>query len=273
MANETYLSDLINPEVMSTRLAYKIVDKIKFSPLAQIGFTLQGQAGNTVTLPYYNYIGDASVVGEFEAIGLSQLTASTIQATISKIGVAVEITDEAMLSALMSPLDESERQIALSLASKIDSDVLTVLTTISGDMISVGGTESSTNTLKDMIADGMSKFGEDMDEDIVVIVEPQVFTNIRKDPDFVYIANGQAKISGQVGTIYGANIVVTNKLKDSGTMYLVKSGAIGLEFKRGIEVETDRDILKKSTIISADVYYVAYLRDSSRAVEITYTLA
>jgi len=38
--------------------------------------------------------------------------------------------------------------------------------------------------------------------------------------------------------------------------------------KREVMVEADRDILKKTNVISADVHYVAYLRDESKAVKI-----
>jgi hypothetical protein len=55
-------------------------------------------------------------------------------------------------------------------------------------------------------------------------------------------------------------------------MYLIREGALGIEIKRGVSMETDRDILAKTTVVSADAHYVAYLRDANKAVKITYTL-
>ena len=50
----TYLSSLFNPQVVADLIDTKLTDKMVFAPLARIDYTLQGRAGNTVTLPYYS---------------------------------------------------------------------------------------------------------------------------------------------------------------------------------------------------------------------------
>ena len=60
----TYLESLFNPEVVADLINTKLTDKMVFSPLAKIDYTLQGRAGDTVKLPYYSYIGAASTVSE-----------------------------------------------------------------------------------------------------------------------------------------------------------------------------------------------------------------
>ena len=50
----TYLSDLFNPQVVADIIDTKLTNKMVFAPLARIDYTLQGRAGNTVTLPYYS---------------------------------------------------------------------------------------------------------------------------------------------------------------------------------------------------------------------------
>lgn len=270
MANETVLSNLINPEVIGARLGAKLTNYIKFAPLARMGYDLQASAGNTITVPYYEYIGDATAISELTAITPSVLSSKAIQATVIKAGKAVEISDEAVLSGYGDPMGEIETQLGVAIGAKIDNDCLTALEGIAGAMISSGGTIASDNTVKDMIADGLVKFGEDINETTYVLVEPKIYASLRKDPDFVYIGDGAVKVSGTVGTIYGVNIVVTNKLTGKNAFYLVRDNAFGIEFKRGISVEMDRDILSKTTILSADAHYVAYLRDANKAVEVTY---
>lgn len=49
----TYLSDLVDPEVIAGMIDQKLVPNIVFAPLAKLDYTLQGRAGDTVTLPYY----------------------------------------------------------------------------------------------------------------------------------------------------------------------------------------------------------------------------
>lgn len=261
MAGEILLSNLINPEVIGSRLDEKLVDMVKFAPLARIGYDLQGSPGNTITVPFWNYIGDATSVAEATAIGLSTIAQSTRQATVSKIGKAVEISDEAVLNGLGDVVSESERQIGMSIAQKIDADCLTAMATATQTQAGVFST--------DVVADGLVKFGEDIDEATYLVINPTQYAILRKDDDFVHIGNGAVKVSGTVGQIYGCTVVVSNKLAGATVSYLVREGALGIEMKRGLSVESDRDILKKTTVISADTHYVAYLRDDNKIVKLT----
>ena len=70
----TYLSALFNPQVVADIVDTKLTDNMVFAPLARLDYTLQGRAGNTVTLPFYSYIGAASSVSEGYDIGIRKLT-------------------------------------------------------------------------------------------------------------------------------------------------------------------------------------------------------
>lgn len=50
----TKLTNLVNPQVMADIIEKKLVDAMKFAPLATIDNTLQGQAGDTITLPSFS---------------------------------------------------------------------------------------------------------------------------------------------------------------------------------------------------------------------------
>lgn len=262
----TQLSNLINPQVMGTFLDKKIIDMIKFAPLAVIGYDLQGQAGNTLTIPTWNYIGDAKDLAEGVEGSVENLTATSSQVTVKKAVKNVGITDEARLSGYGDPMGQIEHQLAVSIASKVDNDVLAELKKASVTV------EHSGEFSKDVIVDALVKFGEDIEQTSYVLLNAKNYAILRKDPDFVHIANGQAIISGQVGTLYGCPIVVTNKLEDT-EVYVVRVGALGIEIKREVNVEVERQVLKKQTIVSADRHYATYLRDASKAVKITITPA
>lgn len=266
-ANGTMLSDIINPQVMADMIDKKLTDYIKFAPLATIDTTLEGRPGNTLTLPSWNYIGDASVVGEAEDISIAQLTASTATATVHKIGKGVELTDEAVLSGYGDPVGEAVKQIALSIASGEDNEMLTTLSNIAAGMTS---TFTGTTPTADDIADALELFGEDIEGEKVILVSPATYTALRKADDWVPASDIAASliINGTVGMVHGCQVVVSNKLTTSGNAYIVKPGALRIITKRGVLVETDRDIVAKFTVITGDKHFVTYLYDASKAIKL-----
>lgn len=54
--NTTKLANLINPEVMADMVSAKVEKKIRVMPYAKLDTTLQGQAGDTITIPKYGLI-------------------------------------------------------------------------------------------------------------------------------------------------------------------------------------------------------------------------
>ena len=60
----TKLSDMIDPEVMADMVSARIPKKLRVAPFAKIDDTLAGVPGDTITVPAYTYIGDASDVAK-----------------------------------------------------------------------------------------------------------------------------------------------------------------------------------------------------------------
>ena len=269
MADVTKIANMINPEVMADVVRDKLTDLIKFTPLAKIDTTLQGRAGDTVTLPKFAYIGDAADVAEGEAIPMALLTTSTSKVKVKKAGKGIKITDEAVLSGYGDP--EGTNQLSLSIAAKVDNDCLAALSGIKANMtvdVSAKDTIGS-----HVIADGLVKFGEDLEGEKVLLIAPAQLAQIRKDPDYLKPSEMTQKaiMGGVIGEIWGCQICVSNKIKASGskyTNYIVKPGALAIYLKRGVEVETARDISLKLTEITADEHYAVYLLDESKAIKL-----
>lgn len=260
----TKLTNLFDPQVVGAMIDKKLVNKMVFAPLAYIDKTLEGQPGSTLTLPYYTYIGDATDVNEGADIPIAQLTESTVTKTVKKFGRGVQITDEAVLSAYGDPRTEAVRQLTLSIASKMDNDVLAELATIGASM-----TATATTFSADVVADALTLFGEDSDDGArVLLTSPANYAILRKANGWISGTDVAANliIRGSVGMIHGCQVIVTNKLTD--TSYIVKPGALRILTKRNTLVETDRDIINKSTVITADRHAVAYLYDTSKAIKI-----
>lgn len=264
---QTKLTNLINPEVMADMISAELPSKIKFLPLATVDTTLEGQPGNTITVPKYSYIGDASVIAEGQPIDTTLLTSSTDQATVKKVGKAIELTDESVLSGYGDPVGEGNQQILMSIAAGVDNDVLAALATTELEYVHTGATEFTLDTVDNAIA----IFDDEDLEPMVLIMNPKDALELRKRVGDGWTRatdlGDQIIVSGTFGEVLGAQVVRSNKLA-KGTAYLVKAGALKLYMKRDVEVETDRDILSKVTVISADQHFTAHLYDETKAIRV-----
>lgn len=264
---QTKLANLVNPQVMADMISASLPSKIKFAPLARIDSTLVGQAGDTVTIPRYSYIGDADDLTEGVAMGTTVLSTSTQTVTIKQAGKAVEITDKAALAGYGDPVGEAEKQLEMSIASKVDNDCVEVLSgaTLTHDA-------STLDLSYNVIVDAVDKFEEEDDETKILFIHPLQKGTLRKMTDFVQNVP-DAFMTGVIGEVAGCQVVASNKVPYDSvgkkyTNFIVKEGALAIYLKRDVEVESQRDILAKTTVISADEHYVAALEDESKVVKV-----
>ena len=270
----TMLANLLDPQVVADLVEKKLIDKIRFAPLADVDTTLVGRPGDTVTLPWYNSIGAADDLTEASAISAVALTTGSASVQIKEAGKAVEITDTAILSGYGDPYGQAAQQIVLSMADKVDKDLLTVLSTdIASTMTKY--TDASTSAIAvPTVSDALELFGEDIDGQKVLLCSPKLYTAIRNTKDWCpaseYAAG--ALVRGSVGQIFGCDVIVTNRLRKSNVLqedaYIVKPGALRLFLKRDSLVETDRDILKRINVVSITKHYASYLYNAANAIKI-----
>lgn len=263
--NATKLAQLIDPEVMGAFIQRKLEAQFKFAPLAVVGHELQGRPGTTLTLPMWGYIGKAEDVQEGMPIPIAKLGQTSTEVSIKKAGKGVEITDEAVLSGLGDPIGEAERQLAESVLDKLNSDALDVLMNgvVSEHTTAVAGVVDAGD-----LADALVNFKEDIHEGQVAFVSPLRYAQLRKESAWITVNGGEKFINGQVGELMGCSIVVSNSIPDNKVI-IVRAGALGLELKRDLMMEMDRDIIHKSTIITVDKHYITYLKDASKVVRVT----
>ena len=272
----TKLNNLIDPEVLAEYLDVKLMKAIKFAPLCAVNNELQGRPGSKLTLPQYTFIGLAEDVAEGEDVKFGNLGYRTVEVPVKKAGKGVKITDEAILSAYGNPVDEIAKQLLMAIAGKVDNDCVEAFRNGSINLAqgeanaeldtvqSVDGKEFGKNMIIDMIA----KFGEDIEEDMTLLVNPAHLAVLRKDEAFVHVMDGQAIISGEIGQIFGCRVVVSNKV-NANEAFLVKAGAVEILMKRNVAVEADRDIVNKTNIFVADEHYAVYLKDATKLVRAT----
>lgn len=264
----TYLSSLFNPQVVADVIDTKLTDNMVFAPLARLDYTLQGRAGNTVTLPYYSYIGAASQVSEGYDIGVRKLTQSTSAVTIVKYGVAVQLTDEAVLSGYGDPLDEAAVQIATAIDDAMDNALLAALAGNTASEYNYTG--ASTGLVPADIPLALAKFGEDSDGQKALLVTPDFYAKLL-GTDWIPASEiaANVRIRGSVGMSYGCQVIVTNRLKTSGNLYIVKPGALAVFMKRGSMIEADRDILNQSTVLAGSILCAPYLLNPAGMIKLS----
>lgn len=272
---QTKLSNLVNPQVMADMISAGLPKAIKFSPLAKVDTTLQGTPGDTITVPKYAYIGDAEVVAEGVAMDTVVLTTTTTTAKVKKAGKAIEITDEAVLSGYGDPLGEGNNQLKISIAATVDNDCYVAL---AGATAKYDGKTAIIGY--EPIVNAVDVFGEEDNTSKVIFVHPKQITQLRKDPEFRDKNKYPLDVvmTGVIGEIAGCQVVPSSKVKKTGDYYdcpIVKLTnaevdqdvpALTIYMKRAADVESDRDILKKSTVVSADQHYTAHLSNDSKVV-------
>lgn len=266
MPTTTKLANMIDPQVLSDMISAGLENAIRFAPLAFIDRTLEGRPGSTLTVPRFKYIGDAVDVAEGGAIDLALLETATEEFKVKKAGKGVKITDESALSGYGDPIGEAGNQLLLSIAAKVDTDLLAALDTATLTHESVGGITI------DAVDAAQAVFNDEDTEPMVLVANPKDVYTLRKSAGADW---GRASelgdsilVKGVFGELLGAQIVRSRKVTE-GTAYLVKVGALGIYLKRDAEVEEARDIEHKTTIITADQHYGAHLYDESKAIKIT----
>lgn len=266
----TYLSSLFNPQVVADIIDTKLTDNMVFAPLAKIDYTLQGRAGNTVTMPYYSYIGMASQVSEGYDIGIRKLTQTTTAVTIVKYGVAAQLTDEAVLSGYGDPLGEAARQIGVSLDDAMDNALLAALAANSASEQNYATSDASTPLAPEDIPLALAKFGEDMDGEKALLVTPDFYAQLigKNWIPASEIAAG-VRIRGAVGMAYGCQVIVSNRLVSGGSLYIVKPNTLAVFIKRGVMVESDRDILNQSTVLAGSILAAPYLLNPAGMIKLS----
>lgn len=213
----TLKSDIIIPEVMGKMINAKIEALAKITPYAKVDTTLQGVAGDTKTVPSWNYVGDAEDIAEGAEITPKKLTAEKTTFTIKKAMQSISLSEESINSGYGNPIGQAEMQLAKSIAGKVDNDVLEAALT------SKNVVDLSSQTINyDAIVEAVSQF-EDEEDGIekVMFISPLQEKALLTDPMFLSadkFTSGVA-VNGSIGKIAGCWIKKSRKIKEVGGVF------------------------------------------------------
>ena len=273
----TKLARLVDPEVMAPMISAKIPNAIVATAFAKVDNTLVGRPGDTITVPKYLYIGDAEDLAEGVKAETVQLTTDTAEYTVKKAVKQVQLTDEAVLSGYGNPVGETNSQLAKSIASKVDNDVIDALQTAS--VVVTTGAEDAISY--NGIVDAIDYFVEEENVEKVMFINPHQVSELRKDENFISKEKygNNVMINGEIGMVANARIVPSRKIVAKNGVYSCpivqlrpesqtgdETSAITIFMKRNVNVETQRDLTNYTTLIGADEHYVVALTDESKVI-------
>lgn len=274
----TTLSNIINPQVMADMVSAQLPKALQVSRLYKVDNTLVGKAGNTITVPRWAYIGAADELAEGVEGTTTQMTATDVDYTVKKAVKNVELTDEALLSGYGDPQGEAVRQLRMAIADKVDNDGIALLNGIKSTDTGAQIVDGLTGLNYANVCAGLDKLGdEEQGGNKVLLVDQKGIAALRLDTRFVdkySDAGAEMMASGVVGRIAGCDVVISNKLNPASgkahKAFICKvdenGGPLTAFIKRDVTVESDRNIIAKKTVISADEHYTVAIEDMTKIV-------
>lgn len=237
--------------------------------------TLQGRPGSTIRFPKWTALGDMADIAETAAIEPETLTQEASEAVIKEAAKGVEYTDKADLVGLGDIETEAVRQFGVLSARKVDADLITAAqAVITGGIKDVKGTavrdsKPYQHTITGGaitwpgIVDALEKFGDEFEptDFTGLFIRAEQRSQIMKDDTFIRASElnagggqGSQVRRGFIGEVAGLPVYITNRLA-TGKGLILKKGSLGLLYKRRPLVERDRDILKRTNVVTINLHY------------------
>lgn len=280
----THLSDIINPQVMGDMIEAKIPYMLKMTPFAKVDTSLVGVAGDTKTVPSWNFVGAAEDIAEGAEIQTKKLTAASTTFTVKKAMQSVGITQESINSGLGDPVGQAEIQLSKAIALKVEADVLEAALT------ATQAYDGSASVIKYAgIVDAVDVFEEEEVTDKIMFVNPKQITALRKDSEFMdkNKYGNDVMVSGEIGMIGGVRIVPSKQVVLNDGKYVcpmiklepaaaeteyteAELPALTIYLKKDTQVDHEWFPKKQTHDITAAKYYGVALTNASKVVLATF---
>ncbi|MCD4558230.1 phage major capsid protein [Schaalia sp. lx-100] len=285
----TILSEnLYSPDVWAdiARESFKGQAIVGASPAVLTQDTLAGKPGQSIVFPKWGVLSEMADLSENVSMETETLTQTSSKATIKEAGKAVEITDTAQLVGIGNAQDEALRQFGILAARKVDADLIKVATeVISQGIEKRDGTKTDSKPYQanatggltwNGLVDAIGVFGDEWEpeEFAGLYIRSEQRAQIMKDEQFIRAtetsAGGMGSVvqRGRIGDIAGVPVFVTNRLTANHAV-LLKRNSLGLMYKRRPVVEMDRDILKRTTVITTTMHYAVKRLSDQGVLDIT----
>lgn len=267
----TAASNAFNPQVWADLIQASFLGQVRVLPHAITDDSLVGVPGDTVTFPKWNTLTDLAELTEGVAMVPEAIDQTATKATIAEYGKAVEYSDSRELIGLGDVETEVVRQYGLLAARAIDSSLITVAAASTAadapnkiaasaplTFASAAGTGGTALTWAHVVG-AIATFGDEWDptDFAGLFIRSDAQAKLFVDSQFTNagtLGSATPLARGQIGTLGGVPVIVTDRLA-AGKFMLLKRGALGVLYKRRPIVEQDRDILKRTNVVTTNVHY------------------
>lgn len=269
---------LIKPDVYASLVREKIAGKVKILQLADnIGEIDEfREVGETIHFPAWVYIGDAETLASKGTITPTELDQTDSTATVTHAAKGVSIYDRQNLEAIGNQIEEGADQLALSIARKLDSDLVTE---ILDNVVLKQPTTGAEAITEEELWDALGLFGDEQDTEEFrgMVINSKLMKSFYSMPSFVSaqntmsVENNGIPRNGLFGFFRGIPVYVADKgtydtVNSECITYIIKNQGLGYKMKRDLFIEEQRDSSKKRTDLFADSLYAVKLLDPSKVV-------
>lgn len=122
----------------------------------------------------------------------------------------------------------------------------------------------------DAVVDAIALMNLEEEGGLFLLINPAQKAEVRKDPDFKSVNQGEIIYKGQIGSIAGIPVVVSKAVTDAT---LATKEAVTCFVKKEAEVEQDRDIKTRTNDVVIRKVNLVALTDATKAVKIAKTSA
>lgn len=271
----TINTNVIVPSVYASLVREKITGKVKVAQfLVNLG-DLHGKVGETLTMPKWGYIGDATDWNINTPMDSTQMSQTTTTATIKAIKApAVKVADYDDEVELGNAIEEAASQQAVAVGRKYDTDAIACALT---SPLKYQLATKNTVTQNEMISI-LGLYGDDRDSadfDAIVIHSSfapsfyamDMFTS--REKTMTKDGNG-ITVNGCIGYFLDIPVVLSDRLYDStnteGFILVMKKNAISIIPKENPFAEASRDASLRQTTIYLSQFYAMALTDDTAVV-------
>jgi hypothetical protein len=257
MANTPYENFVLENKITSV-----LNTKLDTKSLMTIDTDLVENAGMFKTVNTYTYTGTVETVAEGNGNAVTG-TADFVDTdyTVVTNQQRAVFTDEKVMKD-PTLIDTLVLGMAEKMVSKINSDYFAELQKASLEVAYTSGSFSY-----DAVVDGIAKFGLEDENGFFLIINSDLLASLRKDSDFINSRQGEILYSGQVASVCGLPVIISN-LVPSNVAYIASKSAVKMFMKKAIAVASEREENTRTNTIYSRMVNLIALVDATKVVAI-----
>ena len=214
------------------------------------------RGGDTVTVPYFDTLGELEEVAEGDGLTPAQLTMSDETATVKHAGKMFELTYWANLAAnFADPYAEAARQLRVAANRYADQQLLNVAA--SSPLVFDLSAETDPTISYDAVIDTATLWGDEQEEIVLMVVHSHIYADLLKLKGDGGRPLVQAPTEGQLPRFAGIPVKVSDRVSVNADVYDVqihKRGGSALWFQGAPRFLSDQDISADSELGAIHVY-------------------